>query len=164
MSRDGLVTLGLLIVLSFPFWGGPVRAGEPPLTIVDRSLGEVRVRTLFLSDLEQYRVTHLDTSTPWTDGRTRFEGVRLRDLLPGVLGPNGTIVVRAHNDYFAKLPVRDLTEHDILLAWRADDRPLTLRDKGPFWLVYPLDALGADASRHLHKMVWQVRSIELVDR
>ena len=163
MSRGGFIALALLIVLALPFSGGPVRAGEPPLTIVDRSSGEVRVRTLFVSDLEPYRVAHLHTSTPWTDGRTRFEGVRLRDLFPGVLPPSGTLVVTAHNDYFARVPVQDLIEHDILLAWRADGRPLTLRDKGPFWLVYPLDSLGADASKHLHKMVWQVRSLELVD-
>jgi len=161
MSRSGFVAFALAIILALPRGDCSANASEPPLTIIDRTSGTMR--SLFLNDLERYQVTYLDTSTPWTDARTRFEGVLLRDILPSVVGgSNGAIIVMAHNDYFAKLPVQDLAEHDILLAWRADGRRLTLRDKGPFWVIYPLDSLGSEASKHLHKMVWQVRSIEIV--
>jgi hypothetical protein len=154
------IAVALAVAVALPLRAAPVQASEPALTIVDHSIGTAR--SLTVGQLEQYKVVRLETSTPWTDVRTQFEGVLLRDLLADRLAPDIDIVVTAYNDYSAKIPALDLDEYDILLAWRADGRRLTLSDKGPFWIIYPLDALGRDASRHLHKMVWQVRSIELV--
>jgi hypothetical protein len=109
--------------------------------------------------LEALGSATIETSTVWTDGVKRFEGVPLRKVLERV-GARGTrLHAQALNDYEVVLPVSDL-QYDPLLAMRMDGRELTVRDRGPLWIVYPRDALPAlrNARQDSH-WVWQLRRL-----
>lgn len=108
-------------------------------------------------------VTVIDTSTSWTKGVHRFEGVLARSVLADV-GPSTSeiVVARALNDYSATIPISDFHDFDVILAWSMDGTMLTRRDKGPLWIVYPRDAVPALADERLeHRWVWQLNRLLL---
>lgn len=106
--------------------------------------------------------TKLQTSTTWTDGVPVFEGVLLADVIDRVGGSGSVIVAKAINDYASELPMDDIRRYPVLLADTQDGKPLSVRTKGPLWIIYPKDQheeLASDS--HNAKWVWQVRALEL---
>lgn len=59
------------------------------------------------SMLESIGLTTLVTTTPWTDGDVRFEGVLARDLMAAVGAKGESILAVALNDYKTQLPLSD---------------------------------------------------------
>jgi hypothetical protein len=110
-----------------------------------------------LAALEALGVIVIETSTPWTDGVVRYEGVLARDLMKQV-GASGTkVVATALNDYAAEIPLSDLTDHDVILALKANGQYLPIRDKGPIFIVYPLDSDPALLNNATYsRCVWQL--------
>ena len=99
----------------------------------------------------------LRTSTPWTEDVAEFWGVPVRAVLDRV-GARGTSVrAVAFNDYAIDIPISDFRDYPVLLAAEQDGRRLTARDKGPLWIVYPLDDMTDGRNRLIErKMVWQL--------
>jgi len=61
-------------------------------------------------------------------------------MTPAVIGANAdaTILkVTALNDYTIEVPIADAKEWPTILALKADGENMSVRDKGPLWLVYP---------------------------
>lgn len=144
----------------------PVVASDSPvrLTIVGRK----GTRTLLTdADLDRLAQVNLDTTTFWTDGVQHFEGVLLRDVLavagidPAAEG--GNLEAEAYNEYAVRLPLSDAVDWDVLLARRMNGHVLTLRDKGPLWIVYPRDQHPALLDNNYnHRWVWQLRQFKLL--
>jgi len=113
-----------------------------------------------LAALPQRRI---ETSTPWTDGKKLFEGVLLADLLDLVgVGDAQTFRAIALNEYEIVTPISEAIEHGALLAMRMDGKPLTRRDKGPIWIVYPRDSNSSiQDERHDARWAWQLLRIEV---
>lgn len=110
--------------------------------------------------IEEMPQTELVTWTPWTgDAPVRFSGVLLADLIE-LLGATGRrIQAVALNDYRAEIPLSDLHEHEVLLAVRRNGEYMAVRDKGPLWIVYPLDPAHRDRSAIEGRMVWQLKEL-----
>jgi len=110
--------------------------------------------------LEAIGVTTVRTSTPWTDGVQEFRGVLLSDVLSHCGAEGDTIMAKALNDYAIDIPMADPESYRVLLAFEADGKPLTPRDKGPLWIVYPLDDHKSLRGRMTErKMVWQLKEL-----
>jgi hypothetical protein len=124
--------------------------GSGPMVKLDRAM------------LESLGVTKVKTSTAWTTGESVFEGVLARDLLKAV-GAEGTVVVAtALNDYVASIPLRELYDYPVLLAFKMDGRELELRDKGPIWIVYPRDQYNELNNSMIDKnWAWQLSELEI---
>ena len=72
------------------------------------------------------------------------------------------IKIIALNDYAAAVPVGDFARYDVLLATRMAGRAIPVRDKGPLWIIYPLDERPEINNQRFHaRMVWQIRTIEV---
>lgn len=113
-----------------------------------------------LAMLQALPQTEILTTTPWTDGVQRFEGVLMRDLLERVGAEGGQVRAIALNDYEAVLPRSDFETILVLLALAQNDQVLRVRDKGPIWIIYPHDPDRPEiAGIQNHKMVWQLRAI-----
>jgi hypothetical protein len=68
--------------------------------------------------------------------------------------------LRALNDYEAVIPLEDLRRYPILLASRQDGRALSVRERGPVWVVYPWSGYPElDTPVHRQRSVWQVAEI-----
>jgi hypothetical protein len=110
--------------------------------------------------LEDLGLTTLATSTPWTDGVPLFEGVPMAALLDAV-GAEGEVVRGiALNAFEVALPLGELRRYPVLLALSMDGERLSVRDKGPLWIVYPRDQYAElQAPFHNQKWIWQLHSL-----
>ena len=146
----------------------PVAAQAAPLPapsgeVVLRIDGEIEtvtadgVAAFDLAGLEALPVVTMTTSTPWTDGVATFDGVLLKDLLALVGARGSTIVATAFNDYSVRFPARDEHGMEPLVAYRLNGEPMSVRDKGPLWIVYPYDQnLAAQSETYYSRSIWQV--------
>ena len=94
------------------------------------------------SDLDSLTVHTITTGTDWTDGVSTFKGPLVRDVLNFAGVKDGTLEIvsaKAANDYTVDIPAEDFAKYDVILATEMDGKQLTLRDKGPLWIVYPRD-------------------------
>ncbi|MFG0832048.1 molybdopterin-binding oxidoreductase [Aeromonas bivalvium] len=105
--------------------------------------------------------SELVTATPWTQGKHSYRGVLFKTLIDSLGLRSGQFKVSAINDYWTLLPGADLDAYPVLLATEQDGKALTLRNKGPVWVVYPLsDHPELDREQYHSQMVWQVNRIE----
>ena len=113
-----------------------------------------------LRTLPQHSFT---TKTPWYAQPRKFSGVLLRDLLAGVGAPPGAAIKAvALNDYRVDIPSEDATQHGAMLAYLLDDKPMSVREKGPLVIIYPFDDKPAlRTAVHYSRAIWQLRSLEL---
>lgn len=137
-------------------------AGEPVLTLITQAQGGELVE-LTLDDLSAMPQTTIVTETEFTDGAVAFSGPLMRDLLRRtiVAGKTQEVRFRAANDYFVDIPLRDFVEYDVILAMEADGKPLSRREKGPLWLMYPITGnVSLQDPHYIHRLIWQVVRIE----
>jgi hypothetical protein len=60
------------------------------------------------------------------------------------------------------MPFDDTQRYDVLLARLLDDQPMTVRDKGPLFAIYPFDARPELRSAvYYSRSAWQLRTIEV---
>lgn len=106
------------------------------------------------------RVT--ETETPWTKGKPRFEGPLGSALLDAVGATGTSLHVVALNDYAVDVPIEDFRKWPVILATKKDGKPMSVRDRGPIFVIYPFDL---DASLYNEKIfsrsAWQVKSIDV---
>ena len=102
------------------------------------------------------------TATPWTEGVQDFTGVRLRDLLAAVGAQGSTLALTALNDYTVEIPIADARAYDVIVAYRRNGEAMAVRDKGPLWIIYPLDQHAELRDpEHQARMIWQLRRIDV---
>lgn len=110
---------------------------SPILTITH----EDAVTSLTLEELtDMAEARSFTTSTIWTEGPQTFEGVPLAALLETLEISAPTIVAQAINDYAVEIPLEEITQEAPLVAYQQNGQPMSRRDKGPLWLVYPYDS------------------------
>ena len=106
---------------------------------------------------QTYKVT-----TPWYLRPVSFRGPLLRDVLAAA-GVGGTHVEAvAVNDYTADIPFKDAEAYDVIIALRMDGKPMSPRDKGPLFVVYPYDRLPPQVrERSFERSVWQLDGLRV---
>jgi hypothetical protein len=111
--------------------------------------------------LQALGTASIRTGSAWSDHVELFEGVPLNAVLERV-GATGTkMVASALNDYEVEIPFTDL-RFSPLLAMRVDGRELTIRDKGPLWIVYPRDDNDELQSEIFDsRWVWQLKQLRV---
>ncbi|MBP0447118.1 molybdopterin-dependent oxidoreductase [Roseomonas sp. SSH11] len=105
----------------------------------------------------------LQTGTNWTSGIRSFEGPLARDVLAAAGAEGERVRAVALNDYTIEIPMRDFTEYDVILAMRMDGQVLTVRNKGPVWVVYPRDHHSElRVSLYDSRWIWQLRTMQVL--
>lgn len=119
---------------------------------------------LDLEMLEAIGTTAIETTTIWTEGSQRFEGVSLIALVQE-LGISGTTLrATAINDYAVEIPLSDAVEGGPILAYRLNGETMSVRDKGPLWVIYPYDADTKYRTEVVYsRSIWQLDRIEVLD-
>lgn len=102
------------------------------------------------------------TTTPWTTGEVSFAGPLGSALLDAVGATGATLKVTALNDYSAEVPAADLREHPVILATTLDGKPMSVREKGPLFLIYPFaEEPDLYNETYFNRSVWQIARIEV---
>ncbi|AUH50940.1 hypothetical protein CXB49_09005 [Chromobacterium sp. ATCC 53434] len=112
-----------------------------------------------LSRLPQHTVV---THTPWMPGVSRFSGPYLRDVLNLVGAKGQTLKAVALNDYKTDIPIEDATRFDLVLARLLNDKPMSVRDKGPLFIIYPFDSQPELRTEiYYNRSAWQLKSLQV---
>lgn len=116
-----------------------------------------------LAMLQEIGVTGFATSTTWTQGVIQFDGVSLKALLDRLGVTEGTLKMYAINDYVIEVPVSDAVENGPILAYSQNGEMMSVRDKGPLWMIYPFDLNEDYRSEVIYsRSIWQLVKIEVV--
>lgn len=135
-------------------------AAETLLTVTHN--GEVQ--TYDMDDLQAMGATTFETETIWTEGAQSFTGVPLANLVADLDLDDGVLLASAINDYTVEIPVSDAVEGGPIIAYLNNAEPMSVRDKGPLWIVYPYDSNPDYQSELVYsRSIWQLDRIETSD-
>lgn len=102
----------------------------------------------------------IETANPWYNGRTRFEGVSLDKLMETVGAKGTTVTAVALNDYVTKIPLEDFKKFKVILAMKRDGSFITVREKGPLFIIYPYDSdPQLQSQTYYTRSAWQVAKL-----
>lgn len=116
---------------------------------------------LSLEDLLGMSQSTVITKNDYVDDTTEFSGPALKDLLVKYdIGPDETLTLRAINDFSVSIPASDAYQYNVILALFNNREKMTVRDKGPIWVIYPMsdhEELRDDS--YNSRIIWQLTSI-----
>ena len=141
----------------------PMPTGEVILT-VSGAIGKTNTQAGAEFDLDLLKALEweeVNTFTSFTDGMQTFEGPRLSSLLDFVSASGTTIGASAINDYFVDIPVTHAENHGVILAVLRNGKAMTVRDKGPIWVIYPQSKDEVKLKKFDNEMIWQLISMEI---
>ena len=151
-----------VIFCFFLAWALPAAAQDALRLQVTAGNGD-RV-TFGFSELDALPQSEFTTTTIWTDGEVRISGVPLKALLDAVKAEGSTIEMVALNDYLVTMPYDALEEDVPLVATRMNGNVMSVRDKGPFWVVYPYDSHWKYRTETKYaQSIWQLSRVNVVD-
>ena len=102
----------------------------------------------------------LSVTTSWTDGTQEFSGVLMRHLMAAVGATGKMVEAVALNDYTYGIEIEDFSLYPVIVATKLNGKILKIRDKGPLWIVYPLDTFDEEQKEVIERrMVWQLRQL-----
>lgn len=140
--------------------------GEVILTVsgaIDRTNAD-GVAQFDLAMLEALGTETIETSTIWTEGTKSFEGLPLATLVEALGIEGKTLRATAINDYAVEIPVSDAVPGGPIVAFRIDGAEMSVRDKGPLWIIYPYDQSADYRSEVIYsRSIWQLDRIVVVD-
>ena len=90
-------------------------------------------------------------------GTSALPAQQPRNPLHGV-----TLEAMALNDYKTTIPMDDAQQFDVIVAHRINDQPISVRTKGPLFIIYPFDSKPElKSSKYYGRSAWQLKSIKV---
>ena len=156
--------LGAVVLSLAAFGGAPADALERPqgeiLLTVSGAIGVTNAGDAAVFDLamlEALEQVSFATTTIWTDGVQEFTGVSLRVLMDALQIEGATLKATAINDYTVEIPASDAIQGGPIIAYYRNGQPMSIRDKGPLWVVYPYDQNPDYKSETIYaRSIWQL--------
>ena len=164
--RSGLSALALLGLMATAALAEalPEPDGTVILTVtgsIERTNGDGTAR-FDLAMLQAMDPVAIETTTIWTEGVQSFRGVPLSRLLAALEAKGEVIAASALNDYMVEIPLADAVEGGPILAFEQNGRLLSVRDKGPLWVVYPYDSVPQYQTETVYvRSIWQLARLEI---
>ncbi len=144
----------------------PAAASALDLTVTVHRPGQAGTATaISLAELAAMPQTTVRAITPWTEGVIEFEGVPFADVAARVGVSSGPVALTALNAYQITLDAGQIIADGGVLAMKMDGKTMSVRDKGPIWLVFPSEAHPElAATDNTHMWIWQVNAIDFGPR
>ncbi|QMR78252.1 molybdopterin-dependent oxidoreductase [Enterobacter sp. RHBSTW-00175] len=161
-----LIVMLLSLVVCTQVWAGELTkpTGKVLLTMSGKieNTNDNGKAVFDIASLEKLGVVSFQTSSPWYNGRTNFTGISMQKLMDYV-GAKGTVVkVTALNDYTTVIPLSDFKNYNVILAFKINGEYMRVRDKGPFFIVYPYDSLPELNNQiYYSRSAWQVSRMSI---
>ena len=161
-----LIVMLLSLVVGTQVWAGELTkpTGKVLLTMTGKieNTNENGKAVFDIASLEKLGVVSFQTTSPWYNGRTTFTGISMQKLMDYV-GAKGTVVkVTALNDYTTVIPLSDFKNYNVILAFKINGEYMRVRDKGPFFIVYPYDSLPELNNQiYYSRSAWQVSRMSI---
>lgn len=160
----GCLAVAGLLLLALPASADSLNVPEgEPILVVSGAITSTNDGDTAVFDrqmLEALGTETIVTKTPWFDGETEFRGVRLDVLMEAVGAKGETLTAVALNDYVTTIPMQDLSEFGVILALQKNGEYMSVRDKGPLFIIYPFDSDPAlRAQTYYARSAWQVAKL-----
>jgi hypothetical protein len=162
-----LYATAIVALISVPVFAQDFDAPTGDVLLTVSGLGEdSNADGTALFDLEMLQTlggSIVETSTIWTNGTHTFQGVPLYVFVKS-LGISGeTLRATAVNNYSVDIPLSDAVENGPIIAYRMDGKLMSVRDKGPLWIIYRYDDDVAFRSEVIYsRSIWQVDRLEVL--
>lgn len=115
-----------------------------------------------LDMLKSLESAGFETETIWTEGLQHFSGVELGTLMTLVGAKGASLSAYAANEYLIDIPAEDFESGAALIAYERNGVAMSVRDKGPLWLVYPYDNdVRFRSEVYYARSIWQLDRIEV---
>jgi len=155
--KNSLVAAIAFLWLSL-FSGGV--AAQVVLT-VEREGAPETARSFTLDELKAMPQSEIRTANEFIDGVRSFRGPRVSYLLR-ICNADGAASVRmiALNDYEVEVQVSEFDKYQPILALTMDGKELSVRDKGPIWVIYPMSDFSELRDPVFNsRLIWQLDRI-----
>lgn len=107
-------------------------------------------------------VHSMTSSNPFEPGIHTFEGVLLSDVLNRIGATGATLTAKALDGYEIDLPMADPQTYPVMLAHTWNDKIMRVRNKGPLWMIYPIDQFPElNVEKYSSRSVWQLISLNV---
>lgn len=104
------------------------------------------------------------THHTWSKVADEFSGPLLADVLDQVCPKASKLKLKAINDYQVDLDFNKIKQYEPILAMSVNGERLTVRNKGPIWVMIPFDKYTSVPERSLDEaLVWQLSSINVLE-
>ena len=157
-----------LIGLGTVGWAGAAEIAAPKGPVILTVSGKIAHRngpdaaTFDAAMLDALPKRTTTASTPWYPQKTQFDGPLGAALLDKVGASGAVLKVTALNDYAVEIPVADLRKWPVILATTINGKPISVREKGPIFVIYPFDEEPSLYNElYFGRSAWQVKSIEV---
>ncbi|KAF0675050.1 molybdopterin-dependent oxidoreductase [Profundibacterium mesophilum] len=139
--------------------GAPIgAAAQTVLSVVD---GEEVIAEFDRDALSQLETIEVVTDNDYVSEVTRFTGPLLRDMFTDPpLDRDDELHLTALNDYTVVIPASDAIDYDVILATHIDGKPMSVRSKGPIWVIYPMsDHSELSEASYNDRLIWQLAKV-----
>ncbi|WP_299644061.1 molybdopterin-dependent oxidoreductase [uncultured Ruegeria sp.] len=152
-----------LFILLLSFFTPTTARAEMTLEVTTSGSNSATVE-FSLQDLDAMDQVTFSTSTIWTDDEATFSGVPLKALLTELNTDGTSIEMVALNDYKVTMPLAELENDAPIIATRMDGETMSVRDKGPYWVVFPYDQDPKYRAETIYTFsIWQLKQLKVVD-
>ena len=172
-TRRGTKELFLALLLMFSWVAcGPAMSQsllppkDTPILTISGKIKNSNVQGAAVFDkamLEALGEESFVTSSPWYTNPQKFSGVSLEKLLQHVGATGQIIKAKALNNYSVTIPRSDFSKYHVIAAMKLNDQPMSVREKGPLFVIYPFDTDPDRASAGFYvRSIWQLASLEVM--
>ena len=113
-----------------------------------------------IADLMLLPATKFTTSTIWTAEEQTFTGVELAELIKHLEIEAHVLHAVALDEYYFDLPISDAVPGGAIVAYLNNGKRMTVREKGPLWIVYPYDKNEKFQTEEIYaRSVWSLWKI-----
>lgn len=117
---------------------------------------------LDLAQLEALKSNTFTLQTRWSDSIHSYHGPLLSAVLDYVGAKGNHFRLTALNDYSIEFERDYMDKYEPILALSEDGKRLSVREKGPLWLILPHHKFPElNGERDTGRMIWQLTQIEI---
>lgn len=103
------------------------------------------------------------TRHTWSDTAQEFSGPLLSDVLNLACHNVTRLMLKAINDYSIEMDFNEMRNYQPIVAITVDGKRLSVRHKGPLWVMMPLDRFDELPPRSMDDMlIWQLSDISII--
>ena len=163
-----VAALFLTPALSQPLWAFELPKEAPQGVVILSVSGKIGIKNS--ADAALFDAALLDAlpqqsfvaTTPWLKTPATFTGPLLKDVLQALKAQGTNLKALALNDYKIDIPLDDAFKFDVILARKVDGKVLTVREKGPIFMMYPFERFPQlKTDIYYSRCVWQLKSLRV---
>ena len=102
------------------------------------------------------------TKHTWATVVQEFSGPLLTDVIQQICPQAKEVYLRSLDQYSVTIDFQKVVKYEAILALTIDGKPLTVREKGPIWLMINTDDLNIAARTLDNMLVWQLYYIQVL--